>query len=1507
MRLSIASLAAATAFIAKVMLMTTAAQGQVSVLTQHNDVGRTGQNLSETILTPTSVNSAAFGKLFSYPVDGYIYAQPLYVPNVSIPGQGVHNLVFVTTEHDSVYAFDADGLSQTPVWQVSFINPSLGITTIPSSDVASDNSPTADIVPEISTTGTPVIDPQSGTLYVVAVTKEIDAAGNAHHKQRLHALDITTGAEKFGGPALLGDSILTSPYLKGGTSSYVSGPTVPGKGSDSTGGVVPFDAVWEFNRGGLLLLNGIVYVPWGSHGDAGPFHGWVSAYNAQTLGLVALFNTTPNGTTAGPLSAGAGAVWMAGGGPAADSAGNIYVSTGNGTFDVTGSSKPAYGDLALRLNPTTLSVADYFTPFEQSNLDANDLDLASGGVVVLPDQTGTNPHLLVAGGKEGKVYLINRDNMGKYQQCGATCDAVVSEFMLDPSGTGNGVTGAIFSVPAYFNGFVYYQGVNQVLNAFPLTNGTLSSSPASHSNTTFGFPGATPSISANGTSNGIVWTIQVDGYASGTPAVLHAYNALNLSSELYNSNQVAADQLAPGVKFSTPTIANGKVYVGTQTQLSVFGPLPGGGTRQGEVQSNYATPQTKTSSVAVTYTAAQSAGNLNVVVVGWNDASTTVSSVTDTSGNTYTLAVGPTRGTNLSQSIYYAKNIASAAANGNTVTVSFSAAADHPDIRILEYSGLKSLDVTAAAVGNSATSSSGTATTTSANEVLVAANTVATLTTGPGAGFTSRIITSPDGDIVEDQRVTATGSYQATAPLSSAGPWVMQMATFSASASGDTTPPTAPSSLTATAASASQINLAWTASTDNVGVTGYLVERCSGAGCTNFAQIGTPTSTSFSDTGLTASTSYSYRVRATDAAGNLSAYSNIASATTTGTTGGTIKFIQGNYAVPSSATTVTVTFTAAQTAGNLNVVVVGWNDTTHTVSSVTDSSGNTYVRAVGPTVGGGISQSIYYAKSIAGAAANANTVTVTFSAAATAPDIRILEYSGLNTTAPLDVTAAASGSGTSVSSGSATTTSANELILGATTVSAATSGVGSGFTKRIQTVPDSDLVEDRIVTATGSYAATSTVTGGTWVAQMATFSAAASSGDTTPPTAPSNLTATAASASQINLAWTASTDNVGVTGYLVERCSGSGCSNFSQISTPTSTTFSDTLLTANTSYSYRVRATDAAGNLSAYSNIATATTTAGQDTQPPTAPSSLTATAASASQINLAWTASTDNVGVTGYLVERCSGPGCSNFSQISTPTSTSFSDTLLTASTSYSYRVRATDAAGNLSAYSNTATATTTATTGGTIKFIQGNYQAPQSPSASVAVTYTAAQTAGDLNVVVVGWNDASTTVSSVTDTSGNTYTLAVGPTVQPGTALKGGLSQAIYYAKNIASAAANGNAVTVSFSAAAAAPDVRILEYSGLNPTSPLDVTAAAVGNSATSSSGTATTTSASELLVGANMVFTFTGGAGAGFTNRIITKPDGDIAEDRIVTATGSYQATAPLSSAGPWIMQMAGFKP
>ncbi len=415
--------------------------------------------------------------------------------------------------------------------------------------------------------------------------------------------------------------------------------------------------------------------------------------------------------------------------------------------------------------------------------------------------------------------------------------------------------------------------------------------------------------------------------------------------------------------------------------------------------------------------------------------------------------------------------------------------------------------------------------------------------------------------------------------------------------------------------------------------------------------------------------------------------------------------------------------------------------------------------------------------------------------------------------------------------------------------------------------------------------------------------------ETTPTTAPSGLTATAVSTSQINLAWTAATDSVGVTGYLVERCQGSGCTAFAEVASVAGTIYSDAGLAAATSYSYRVRATDATGNLSGFSNTATAATSAPPDTTPPTAPSGLTATAASTSQINLAWTASTDNVGVTGYFVERCQGRKCTAFAQVASVTTTTYSNSALAAATSYRYRVRATDAAGNLSGFSKTASATTLGSpppSTGTIAFVQGNYATPQAPTASVTVAYTAAQNAGDLNAVIVGWNDTTAAVIAVTDTMGNAYTLAVGPTVQPGAAGGGGLTQAIYYAKNILGAAANANTVTVRFSVAATYPDVRILEYSGLDRTNPLDVTAAAAGNSSTSDSGAVTTTNGNDLLVGGNMVWTITAGPGVGFTSRMITSPDGDIAEDQVVTSTGSYRATAPLSGAGPWVMQLVTFR-
>jgi chitodextrinase len=711
----------------------------------------------------------------------------------------------------------------------------------------------------------------------------------------------------------------------------------------------------------------------------------------------------------------------------------------------------------------------------------------------------------------------------------------------------------------------------------------------------------------------------------------------------------------------------------------------------GFVQVNQSDPTTSQSSVSATFTSAQTAGNLNVVAIGWSDSTSHVVSVTDSKGNSYSIAAGPTAFTgSRSQVIYYAKNIASAAANGNTVTVTFDAAAPWVDVRIVEYSGLdptNPLDGGASASGIGATMSSGSVTTTGATDLLVGANDVTGYTTAPGTGYTQRIF-SDDGGIIEDEVVTTTGSYSATATQQISDVWIMQMAAFRA-ASGDTQAPTAPSGLAATSVSSSQINLSWSASTDNVGVTGYRIERCQGASCSNFVQVGTSTATTFSDTALAASTAYNYRVRATDGAGNLSAYSGTASATTAAG----VSFIQTNSVSPTTnQTTVSVSFSSAQLSGDLNVVAIGWSDSTSHVLSVTDSSGNSYAVAASTTVfTGSRSHVLYYAKNVAAAAANANTVTVTFDAAAPWIDLRILEYSGLDTANPLDVSISAAGTGTALSSGSVTTTNAHDLLVGANDVAGYTTNVGSGYTQRSLSL-DGGVVEDQVVNTAGSYSATSTQNASdAWVMQMAAFKAiGGGGGDTQAPTAPTSLSATAVSSSQINLSWTASTDNVGVAGYRVERCQGSGCSTFTQVGTPAGTTFSDTGLTASTLYTYRVRATDAAGNLSGYSSTASATTSSSSDTTPPTAPTGLAATPGG-SVVNLSWTASTDNVGVTGYLIERCQGSGCTTFAQMGTSSTTSYGDAGLTASTTYRYRVRATDAAGNLSAYSAIVTTTTT------------------------------------------------------------------------------------------------------------------------------------------------------------------------------------------------------------------------
>jgi hypothetical protein len=1492
--------------------------------------------------------------------------------------------------------------------------------------------------------------------------------------------------------------------------------------------------------------------------------------------------------------------------------------------------------------------------------------------------------------------------------------------------------------------------------------------------------------------------------AGGTPVTISGTNFATGATVTFGSIAASNVVVVNGttITATTPGGSSGAVTVTVTNPASQSGSIANGftyllSTTITYVQGNYATPQSPQTGVSITFASAQAAGDLNVITIGWNDSVATISTVTDKSGNTYTLAVGPTILSGVaSQAIYYAKNIVAAAAGANSVTVTFSSAAGYPDIRVLEYKGAdpnNPVDVTAASSGNSATSSSGSVATTNATDLLFGANLVLTTTSGPGSGFTSRLLTSPDGDIAEDEMVTASGSYSATAPLSS-GQWIMQMVAFRTPASGgdttpptaptnltaaasgtqinlswtastdnvgvtgyrvercqgagctnfvqiatptttsysdtalgagsysyrvratdaagnlstysntatgaipDTTPPSAPTNLTATDASTTQINLSWTASTDNVGLTGYLLERCQGAGCSNFAQIATPTAATYSDAGLTTNSTYSYRVRATDAAGNLSQYSNTATASTVvgtptaptnatavdggpvptvvavqsyynstfftshttasfNSTGGDLIVIAasshsgviltpsdsfGNTWIPIAGPTntsagsfdlrtqlwyaqnpivgpnhtVTMGLSAAQplvisvivvkgsnisdpidvvsligsdngtqtinivsptvttarandllvgfakvssgatfqagagftqqaaassnfldaetgpaatpgsyaatftidsqqnwesavvaVANNPNQTTLSWTASTETGGTIsqylvercqgsgcstfaqvgttasttygdpgltastsysyrvraedaannlgpystvvtiatpgptpsipsapgnliasgpiaiagqsyiggspatshttatfdstrgdlivlaassfanvtftpTDNFGNTWIPIAGPTsttTGSDLRTEVFYAPNpVVGPG---HTVTVNLSTAeALAMSVTVVQ--GANPSSPIDsVSTINSDNGTqttTVASPSITTTSMNDLLIGFAQVSAGAGFLtGSGFTDIGESSSSYLTTEAGPAATPGTYATTFLLNGNqTWLsaavavvntsnqvtlswapsaetggnviggsisnylvercqgtgctnfAQIGTttgtsftdtgLSASASysyrvrAEDTAStfgpyssvvtvvpsgslPSAPGNLTAGATGQGPVLLTWNASTGGVGIASYTIQRCQGTGCSNFAQVGTSTGTTYTDSTVVAGTTDTYRVQAVDSAGTLSPFSNNAIVTTSG-----PPTAPGNLTATATSPTQINLSWIASGSSIGLANYVVQRCQGAGCNNFAQIATPVSTTYTDAGLLAGTSYSYRVEAIDIVGNLSPFSNIASATTQSSGSTTIAYAQGAYTTPQSSQTSVSVAFSGAQAAGDLNVVVVGWNNSTATVTAVTDTKGNQYALAVGPTIQSPVA-----SQSIYYAKNILAAGAGANTITVAFSSAAAYPDIRILEYTGADPSNPVDTVAAATGNSSISSAGPVTTNNATDLLFAANLVQTVTSGAGTGFTARLLTAPDADIAEDQMVTTVGSYTASAPLS-AGQWIMQMVAFR-
>jgi hypothetical protein len=502
-------------------------------------------NLNETTLTPANVSTTTFGKQFSYSVDASIFAQPLYVPNVNIPGQGVHNVLYVETENDSAYAFDADGKQTTPLWYDSFINPSQGITAVPCNLITAN---VCNIAPIIGITGTPAIDTSTNTMYL---DTHIDNNGTLYHY--LHALDITTGAEKFGGPILIQAS-------------------VPGTGIDSSGGVLPFDANHTFQRPGLLLMNGVIYVPYGN------YHGWVLAYNATTLAQLYVFNASPNSKNSN--------IWQSGEGLIADSNNNIYFSTSDAPFDVYNTNKDDYGDSVVKLN-SSLQVVDYFTPMDQACRNGNDMDLGSGGPLLLPAQPGPYPDEIVFGGKGGTpcdlwtggvyaapVYVINYNNMGHYN---ATQDQIPQEI--------EGSTYGYWSSPAYFTtgttNYVYMAGaagatgVGDYLKQYTLSNGQMVTPPFALSPGTLPV-GATPSISANGTTNGIVWVQErqesLDTQIGKKAPLLLAYSATNVGTLLYSSAQNPTRD-TPGLetKFVFPLVANGRVYIGTQTDVDAYG------------------------------------------------------------------------------------------------------------------------------------------------------------------------------------------------------------------------------------------------------------------------------------------------------------------------------------------------------------------------------------------------------------------------------------------------------------------------------------------------------------------------------------------------------------------------------------------------------------------------------------------------------------------------------------------------------------------------------------------------------------------------------------------------------------------------------------------------------------------------------------------------------------------------------------------------------------------------
>ena len=742
--------------------------GYTGTFLYRNDNFRTGQNLAESILTPSVVNPTQFGLLFTDTIDAAAYAQPLYVPNVAIPNQGTHNVIYVATENDSVYAFDADQPGPA-LWQKSFIDPVNGITAVPSSDLGC-----GDLTPIIGITATPVIDPgqgPNGTLYLVSKVK----LGPGIYQQQLHALDIATGLEQAHSPMTISAS-------------------VPGTAADAVDGVISFNPLLQNDRPALTLANGVVYLSFASHCDITPYHGWILGYDEMTLAQKVVFNTTPNGDDGG--------IWESGCGPGVDTNGDLIAITGNGTFD-TFTPPVNYGDSILRLTPGagTMSVTSFFTPLNELVLDDEDLDMGSGGNLLLPDQPGPNTHLMVGIGKYGNVYLVNRDSMGGFN---ATTDMMVQE--LDSA------VGPMFGTPAYWQGMVPNVGLQNMIytvasfdvpKIYVIDNGLIHTPVASQAlNFRFGYPGPSPVISANGTTGGIMWAIDSTAWQSGGTAILYAFDATNLNNELYDSNRLTADNPGPAVKFAVPTVANGSVYMGTQTQLAVFGLLP----------SPRPTP-TATATATSTPTPSASASPTSTATVTPTASATATATSTQTA--TLTATETPTAtATPTASATSTATSTASPTATATSTQTATSTATDTPTATATQAASATSTATSTASPTATATStqtatSTATDTPTATATPTASATSTATSTASPTASATSTQTATSTATDTPTATATQTASATSTA-TATASPTATATSTQTATASAtatatdistatSTATPTATATVTATA------------------------------------------------------------------------------------------------------------------------------------------------------------------------------------------------------------------------------------------------------------------------------------------------------------------------------------------------------------------------------------------------------------------------------------------------------------------------------------------------------------------------------------------------------------------------------------------------------------------------------------------------------------------------------------------------------------------------------------